>query len=98
MTNQIICSKCVMDKSAEEIIFDENGVCNFCVQAEKVLKEIELEKPNLSKWIKKIKESRCQCDENENEKKIFSVIESKGDLSNSKPFHTKLSGHWLGKW
>lgn len=28
--SQTQCHKCVMDKSAEEITFDENGVCNFC--------------------------------------------------------------------
>ncbi len=25
-----ICSRCVMDSTASEIVFDENGVCNFC--------------------------------------------------------------------
>jgi len=25
-----ICSRCVMDTSAKEICFDEDGVCNFC--------------------------------------------------------------------
>jgi N-acetyl sugar amidotransferase len=25
-----ICTRCVMDTSAEEIVFDEKGVCNFC--------------------------------------------------------------------
>lgn len=35
------CSRCVMDISAKEITFDENGVCNFCHQAQKEL-SIEL--------------------------------------------------------
>jgi len=30
-----------MNTSAEEIVFDENGVCNFCHQAQKALKENE---------------------------------------------------------
>lgn len=30
-----------MDISAKEIVFDENGVCNFCHQAKAALKEIE---------------------------------------------------------
>ena len=38
---QTQCKKCVMDKSASEITFDENGICNFCRQAEKALKEIK---------------------------------------------------------
>lgn len=44
-----------MDGTAEEITFDENGVCNFCIQAQKSLKEIEAEKPNLFKIIEQIK-------------------------------------------
>jgi len=55
-SNRIVCSKCTMDKSANEIVFDENGMCNFCRQAQKSLKEIEVEKPNLNKLIDKIKE------------------------------------------
>lgn len=30
MKEVTICSKCVMDTTVPEIIFDENGVCNFC--------------------------------------------------------------------
>ena len=44
-----------MDLSSSEITFDENGVCNFCHQAQKVLKEMEIEKPNLAKRIEQIK-------------------------------------------
>lgn len=55
MSERIICSNCCMDKSASEITFDGDGVCNFCHQIKKSLKEIALEKPNLDKWIKQIK-------------------------------------------
>lgn len=41
---QIICKNCAMDRSASEIVFDENGVCNFCHQAQKSLAEIKLDK------------------------------------------------------
>lgn len=54
-TKQIVCRKCCMDLSSSEIIFDSEGVCNFCHQAQKALKEIETEKPNLNKWIEQIK-------------------------------------------
>jgi len=27
---QQVCNRCVMDTSAEDIVFDENGVCNYC--------------------------------------------------------------------
>ena len=53
MRNQ--CSKCVMDRSAEEITFSENGVCNFCVQAEKSLEEIKAEKHKLPEIIERVK-------------------------------------------
>ena len=25
-----ICNNCIMDTTAENIVFDQNGVCNFC--------------------------------------------------------------------
>lgn len=34
MNERIQCEKCVMDRSAKEITFDEFGVCNFCHQAQ----------------------------------------------------------------
>ena len=33
----VTCSKCVMDSTAQEIVFDNNGVCNFCHQYENVI-------------------------------------------------------------
>lgn len=45
-----------MDKSASEITFNENGVCNFCISAQQALKEIGLEKPNFYKTIERIKQ------------------------------------------
>lgn len=35
------CTKCVMDISTKEIVFDDNGVCNFCHNAQKMLNEIK---------------------------------------------------------
>lgn len=34
-----VCKKCVMDTTAQEIVFDEDGVCNFCKDAKKMLDE-----------------------------------------------------------
>lgn len=45
-----------MDGTAEEITFDEKGVCNFCHQAQQALKEIKLDKPNLFGFIERVKE------------------------------------------
>ncbi len=30
MSDYQVCTRCVMDTSAEDIVFDENGVCNYC--------------------------------------------------------------------
>lgn len=51
----IFCKNCVMDGSAKEIVLDDNGICNFCHQAQKSLNEIESEKVNLPKIINQIK-------------------------------------------
>lgn len=56
-SDQTQCVQCVMDKSAKEITFDEKGVCNFCRQAEKALKEIEEGKVCIMGLLKKIKHS-----------------------------------------
>lgn len=39
------CTNCVMDVSAPEITFDENGVCNFCYQAKQALEEVKSTRP-----------------------------------------------------
>lgn len=44
-----------MDKSDPDIAFDEEGVCNHCHSAQKMLREIEVDKPNLPKIIEQIK-------------------------------------------
>jgi N-acetyl sugar amidotransferase len=51
----VFCSRCVCDGSMEEIVLDKDGVCNFCHIAQRELIMAEEEKPNLDKWIKKIK-------------------------------------------
>lgn len=30
MTDYQVCTRCVMDTTAKDIVFDENGVCNYC--------------------------------------------------------------------
>jgi len=37
---QTQCVRCVLDKSAPEIVFDENGVCNFCHEAQGELRAL----------------------------------------------------------
>lgn len=36
-TNEQVCSRCVMDRTATNIAFDANGVCNYCRHYEQVL-------------------------------------------------------------
>ncbi|MFN8259048.1 MAG: N-acetyl sugar amidotransferase [Bacteroidales bacterium] len=56
-----ICSKCIMDSSANEITFDENGVCNFCNEYQKnIYFRISQEKEanaEFNKIVAKIKKS-----------------------------------------
>jgi N-acetyl sugar amidotransferase len=49
------CSNCIMDGTADELVLDANGVCNFCHTAQRELKMAEEEKPNLAKRISEIK-------------------------------------------
>ena len=54
-----ICSRCVMDTTANEIVFDENGVCNFCHHYDNVItKDLYVDKggeERLNNLIEKIK-------------------------------------------
>ncbi|GAJ18745.1 unnamed protein product, partial [marine sediment metagenome] len=34
MNEYRICSRCIMDTTDKEIIFDENGICNHCKSAQ----------------------------------------------------------------
>ncbi len=52
--NQSQCFKCVMDGSAPEITYDENGVCNFCHQAQKAL---ELDGACIARTLQEIKQA-----------------------------------------
>lgn len=55
-----VCSRCVMDSTASEIVFDENGVCNFCKHYDEVrtkdLYQDEAGQQRLEALIAQIKE------------------------------------------
>ena len=38
-TNFRVCSKCIYDEKVSEISFDEEGICNYCHQIERLKKE-----------------------------------------------------------
>lgn len=55
-----VCSRCIMDETAKEITFDNNGVCNFCHNYDNVLvNDVHTDKggeEKLEKLIEKIKQ------------------------------------------
>jgi N-acetyl sugar amidotransferase len=55
-----VCSRCIMDETAKEITFDNNGVCNFCHNYDNVLvNDLHTDKggeAKLEKLIEKIKQ------------------------------------------
>ena len=51
-----ICTRCVMDTTDPEIIFDENGVCNHCKNAIKLL-EVKRDKSGFEDKIEEIKKA-----------------------------------------
>jgi len=52
-----ICKRCVMDTTDPNIIFDENGICNHCKDAERQLKLVAKKKMefNLSDFVSKMR-------------------------------------------
>ena len=52
-----ICKKCIMDTTAENIIFDKNGICNFCKDFEKRQISLIKNKKNINELVKKIKQN-----------------------------------------
>lgn len=59
MNVQTVCQRCVMDTSDPNIVFDERGYCNNCIDAEKLLKDRwfpnEIGKQKLEDLLNKIK-------------------------------------------
>lgn len=56
-----MCTRCVMDTTATEIVFDDKGVCNFCkdydvLAAKTVLRPIEVRMKELNDSVQRIKE------------------------------------------
>lgn len=56
MSNQI-CTRCVMDTTDPEIVFDEYGVCNHCKNAIQLLDRVEKEKSEFENKINDIKKA-----------------------------------------
>ena len=50
-----ICNRCIMDTTAEQIVFDENGNCNFCNDFKKITLKKENKSTKLNNLLLKIK-------------------------------------------
>lgn len=59
MRNYQVCSRCIMDTSAQEITFDNTGVCSFCTGYDKALKlypqTLNDKEKSLAREVKEIK-------------------------------------------
>ena len=52
-----ICTRCVMDTTDKDIVFDEEGVCNHCKSAEKALERLQQKKKHfdMEQYVAKVK-------------------------------------------
>ncbi len=55
MNNIKICSRCVMDTSAEGIYFNDNSICNYCLEFEKKLNKLKKNNNDIVDLKNKIK-------------------------------------------
>lgn len=80
MSSLRFCSNCCMDGSAQELVLDSDGVCNFCHIAQQELKMMEKEDINLEKNIQRIKRDGKQ-------KKYDCLIGLSGGVDSSTTLH-----------
>jgi N-acetyl sugar amidotransferase len=96
-----VCTRCVMDTSDPDISFNSDGVCNYCIEAEKELPKhiytAEQEKQNLHSLAEKIK--------NEARGKYHAIIGLSGGVDSSYVTHlakqmglTPLIVHFDNGW
>lgn len=57
---RVQCKRCVMDRSASEIVFTDTG-CNFCDQAETALREVSLNKTDFARLFRKMRGKQYDC-------------------------------------
>ena len=56
MNNYQQCNRCVMDTTAENIFFNEDGICNYCIDFEKQLNSENYLVKDINKLINQIKQ------------------------------------------
>lgn len=78
-----VCTRCVLDTSDPDIIFDDNGVCNYCLEADRELPKYrfspEQEKENLASLASRIR--------NEAKGKYHAIIGLSGGVDSSYVTH-----------
>lgn len=55
-----MCSRCILDTTVPEILFDENGVCNYCKLSETVEKKFPLDEVGKEKFDKLINDIKSK--------------------------------------
>lgn len=60
MSEQRVCRRCVMDSTASDIVFDDDGTCNYCTEFLEKMRRFQSEHPDidadLSRLVSQIKE------------------------------------------
>lgn len=55
MSNKQVCTRCVMDTSAENITFNEEGVCSYCIEFSKKLQDTKADIKDIDSLVSQIK-------------------------------------------
>ena len=79
MNDYKICKRCVSDTTISEIIFDSNGICNFC----KIHDEMEIQYPIGKKGHKKLKQIITKIKKEGRGKKYDCIIGVSGGTDSS---------------
>lgn len=90
MSNNIqVCTRCVMDTTDPEIVFDGNGVCNYCLYLEKILPAYHFTQEQEEKSLLEIKQQI----ERDRKGKYDSIIGVSGGVDSS---YTVYLAHKMG--
>ena len=55
MSEYKICKRCIMDTTSDpNLILDENGVCNYCHDYDNIVKKMEYQKRQGTKYLETI--------------------------------------------
>ncbi|MES2691174.1 MAG: N-acetyl sugar amidotransferase, partial [Bacteroidota bacterium] len=89
MTNKIICTRCIYDSETPGISFNEEGVCNYCIQVDRLEHDYQTGKPE---GLKKLEEIIGQIKQEGKNKKYDCVVGVSGGTDSS--FLLKQALEW----